>query len=85
MLMADPSTWGSGTGSAKQARDQYINDRKFTRDDDGQEGVMANSLTEIEFWDQELRERKVSGEALRLQERVGIQGKTPRQRAGSMP
>ncbi|MET8572031.1 hypothetical protein [Streptomyces sp. NPDC004783] len=60
MLMADPSTWGSGSGPAEQALAQYLNDRKFTQD--GQERVDAHSLTEIDFWLQELHELKESGE-----------------------
>ncbi|MFC8278362.1 hypothetical protein ACFUJR_38820 [Streptomyces sp. NPDC057271] len=64
MLMADPSTWGSATGPAEQALTQYMNDRKFIKDDTGQEAVEAHSLTELEFWDQELRELKESGERI---------------------
>jgi hypothetical protein len=64
MLMADPSTWGSATGPAEQALTQYMNDRKFIKDDTGQETVEAHSLTELEFWDQELRELKESGERI---------------------
>ncbi|MBJ7903811.1 hypothetical protein IF655_10930 [Streptomyces sp. DSM 110735] len=62
MLMADPSTWGSGTSPSEQALNQYINDRKFTRDDTGQEVVEVHTLGEIEFWDQELHELKQDGE-----------------------
>ncbi|WP_157968745.1 hypothetical protein [Streptomyces geranii] len=62
MLMADPSTWGSATGPAEQAFTQYMTDRKFTKADTGEELVEPHSLTEIEFWDQELREIKESGD-----------------------
>ncbi|MCX5095929.1 hypothetical protein OOK36_45450 [Streptomyces sp. NBC_00365] len=58
MLMADPSTWGSGTGPAEQAHRQWMNDRKI-----GESGnVDVHSLVELEFWNKELDELKKSGE-----------------------
>ncbi|WP_331751948.1 hypothetical protein [Streptomyces chartreusis] len=61
MLMADSSTWGSGTGPAEQAVAQYMNDRKMTSPN-GEDAVQMHSLTELEFWDQELRDLKGRGE-----------------------
>ncbi|MFE5084509.1 hypothetical protein [Streptomyces mirabilis] len=58
MLMADPSTWGSGTGPAEQAHRQWMNDRQI-----GESGnVDVHSLVELEFWNKELDELKKSGE-----------------------
>ncbi|MFE4862593.1 hypothetical protein [Streptomyces sp. NPDC056670] len=62
MLMTDPSTWGSGTGPSEEAINQYMNGRKFTREDTGEEVVEAHTLSEIEFWDQELHELKKAGD-----------------------
>jgi len=58
MLMADPSTWGTGTGPAEQALLAWMNDRKI----DDSDNVDPHSLAELEFWDKELSELKQSGE-----------------------
>ncbi|MEU8883832.1 hypothetical protein [Streptomyces hydrogenans] len=77
MLMADPSSWGSGTGPAEEALKQYMNDRAF-KADDGQDRVVAHSLTEIEFWDEELRDLKADGERIDYRSDLASRERTAR-------
>jgi hypothetical protein len=58
MLMADPSAWGSMTGPAEQALRAWMNDRKI----EGSGNIDSHSLAELEFWDDELRDLKETGE-----------------------
>jgi len=48
-LMADPSTWGTGTGPSDEALQEYFNDRKRS-DDPRDEVVLVHPLSELEYW-----------------------------------
>jgi hypothetical protein len=74
MLMADPSTWGSMTGPAEQAVEAWMNDRKI----EGSGNIDSHSLAELEFWDNELEDLKMSGERVNYETDLNTRQRTTR-------